>query len=507
VSVPAGRDDAVVVGGGVAGLSAAIALAAAGSQVSVAEAARHPGGKIRAWRDGDAAVDVGPTVFTMPWVFDELLAAANTSLSDEVRLEPLEVLAHHRWPDGTTLDLYADHARTRDAIGDFAGRQAVAQYESFCRQSQRIFDALRDTFLTRSQPGLVGLIRNTGAARIGTLSGLQPFRTLWDALESQFDDARLRQLFGRYATYCGSSPFAAPATLMLIAHVERLGVWRIDGGIAALAAALERVAIRLGVAFEYGRFVRRIRIAGRRVSGVELDDGQHIDANRVIVTADTNAVASGAFGADLCEAVAPTPARRRSLSAITWAGTARVEADALACHNVVFSDDYAAEFRQLFGRRTIPNPPTVYLHLPDRGGAAHTAGRERAFMLINAPADGDAAAPSDPQAAAAAVVRQLGACGITLPAGLDELDATGPADFHRRFPATGGALYGPATHGWRAAFRRPGNRTSIAGLYLAGGSVHPGAGVPMAALSGRLAAACAVDDRHRNRRPATRIAS
>ncbi|MEJ2435911.1 MAG: CrtD protein, partial [Pseudolabrys sp.] len=172
----------------------------------------------------------------------------------------------------------------------------------------------------------------------------------------------------------------------------------------------------------------------------------------------------------------------------------------------VFSDDYAAEFRQLFGSRRIPDSPTVYLHLPDRGGAAHTAGSERAFMLINAPADGDAAAPSDPQAAAAAVVRQLGACGITLPAGLDELDATGPADFHRRFPATGGALYGPATHGWRAAFRRPGNRTSIAGLYLAGGSVHPGAGVPMAALSGRLAAACAVDDRHRNRR-ATRIAS
>lgn len=502
----AGGDCALVVGAGVAGLSAAIALAAAGMRVSVLEAARHPGGKIRAWRDGDRAVDVGPTVFTMPWVFDELLAAAGTRLSDEIRLAPLEVLAHHRWPDGTALNLYADDARTLDAIGDFAGRNAAGQYRTFCRQSQRVFDALRDTFLTRSQPGLVGLIRNTGAARIGTLSELQPFRTLWDALASQFDDPRLRQLFGRYATYCGSSPFAAPATLMLIAHVERLGVWRIDGGMAALATALERVAMRLGVDFEYGCPVQRVHVAGRRVRAIELDEGRRIDAGCVVVTADTNAVASGAFGEDLCKAVAATPRSRRSLSAITWAGSTRVEAGSLACHNVAFSTDYEAEFRQLLEHRAVPDSPTVYLHLPDRNGAAAVTGSERAFLLINAPPDGDADTAADPRAALAAVERQLDACGITLPDGLDELDVTGPADFHRRFPATGGALYGPATHGWRAAFQRPGNRTPIAGLYLAGGSVHPGAGVPMAALSGRLAAACALDDRRRDRTPA-RVAS
>ncbi len=499
------NDNAVVVGAGVAGLSAAISLAAAGSRVSVLEAAQHPGGKIRAWRDGPAVVDVGPTVFTMPWVFDELLAAAGTDLAAEVRLEPLEVLAHHRWPDGSQLNLYADHARTLDAIGDFAGRTAVAQYESFCRQSQHVFDALRDTFLTHSQPGLLGLIRNSGAAGIGKLSRLQPFRTFWDALESQFDDPRLRQLFGRYATYCGSSPFEAPATLMLIAHVERLGVWHIDGGISALAQALERVALRLGVAFEYGCRVRRVCIDGSRANGVELDDGRHIAGDCVIVTADTNAVATGAFGDKLCDAVAPTPVAGRSLSAMTWAGTARVEADDLACHTVVFSEDYAAEFRHLFGDRTLPESPTIYLHLPDRMTTAEPNERERLFMLINAPADGDTDAVVDRPAASAAVERQLATCGIELPSGLDRLDITGPGDFHRRFPATGGALYGPAMHGWRAAFRRPGNRTRVSGLYLAGGSVHPGAGVPMAALSGRLAAQCAVDDRYSDR-PAAQVA-
>ena len=500
------NNNTIVVGAGVAGLSAAIALAAAGSRVSVCESASRAGGKIRAWRKGRTVVDVGPTVFTMPWVFDELLAAAGTDLEAEVRLEPLDVLAHHRWPDGSELNLYADHARTLDAIGDFAGRSAVGQYESFCRQSQHVFDALRDTFLTRSQPGLVGLIRNCGVARIGKLSRLQPFRTLWEALESQFDDPRLRQLFGRYATYCGSSPFEAPATLMLIAHVERLGVWQLDGGITALAEALERIALRLGVVFEYGCRVRRISVDGNRAVGVELDNGRQIAANSVIVTADTNALASGALGDEARDAVAPTPPGERSLSAITWAGTARVDSDALACHTVAFSADYAAEFRHLFGSRTLPVQPTVYLHLPDRKALAKPGNRERVFILINAPADGDSSASADRRSASAAVKRQLEACGIVLRSGLDRLDITGPDDFHRRFPATGGALYGPAMHGWRAAFRRPGNRTPVAGLYVAGGSVHPGAGVPMAALSGRLAAQCLVDDGY-GRRPAARAVS
>jgi 1-hydroxycarotenoid 3,4-desaturase len=483
----------LVVGAGVAGLSAAIALASEGLPVTVIEAAGHGGGKVRSCERDDLEIDVGPTVFTMPWVFEELLDRAGSQLHREVDLAPLDVLAHHRWPDGSQLDLFADHEQTLDAIGHFAGPAAVRQYEAFSELSGRMYGLLRDTFLKRPQPGLFGLIRNAGIARMHALTGLHPFTTLWDALEDQFDDGRLRQLFARYSTYCGSSPFASPATLMLIAHVERLGVFSIRGGMRALVAALVRVADRLGVRFCFDCRVDRILVSQRRISGIELAGGEQMAARHVIVGTDKNAIASGRFGRAVRRAAPPTPVERRSLSARTWAGHATISETGLAMHNVLFSNDYAAEFRQLFDERRIPTEPTIYAYLPD---AANGPGRQRIFILVNAPADGDsdtrASAPSN--ATTGNIDRRLAANGIALARGLDALEATGPEDFERRYPATGGALYGEATHGWRAAFERPGSRTGIPGLYLAGGSVHPGPGVPMAALSGRIAAACLLED-------------
>ncbi|MFO1323587.1 MAG: phytoene desaturase family protein [Burkholderiales bacterium] len=491
-----------IVGAGIAGLVAAIELAACGARVRVFERAATAGGKMREVAVAGTAIDAGPTVFTMRWVFDEIFANAGANFADEVPTTPLRLLARHAWEDGGRLDLHADFGRSVAAIGDFAGAAEARRFAAFCARARRIYTALERPYLRAPQGGVLALLRRGGLRRLPSLARISPFATLWRALGSHFHDPRLRQLFGRYATYCGSSPFAAPATLMLIAHVEQDGVWSVDGGMQRLADALVRVARALGVAFCFDAHVGAITTAGGRASGIALSSGEHEAADAVIANVDVAALAAGRLG---CATSVPPHARAaRSLSAITFARVARTDGFPLVRHNVFFSNDYRAEFDALFDRRATPDAPTVYVCAQDRGDDAGAPATERLLCLVNAPATGDLRefGATEIDECEARMLARLARSGLRLTPdpSRDRTAVTTPADFERMFPGTGGALYGRATHGWRASFQRPGARSRLPRLYLAGGSTHPGPGVPMAALSGRQAAQCAIADLASTRR-------
>ncbi len=484
----------VVIGAGMGGLCAAVRLAAAGLDVTVIDAANAPGGKMRTMPSAAGPVDAGPTVLTMRHVFDAVFEAAGTRLEDHITLIAQPILARHWWPDGTTLDLHADADASADAIRAFAGPKAERQFRRFNRATARAFAAF-DVPMMQAPRVYLGAVAKAALARPLLWPMLRPGRTLARDLAARFTDPRLQQLFGRYATYVGGSPYASPAVLGLIWQAEAEGVWAVRGGMHKLALALEGVARAQGATFRYGTQAVRIIEQWGRVSSIVLGDGSSITADHIVFNGDPAALFAGLLGGPARRAVPQKAVTPRSLSAFVWSFAARASGPAkadLIHHNVLFGSDPTREFGPI-ATGEIPQDPTLYICAEDRADGTIPQGPERFEIILNAPAN-LAPTPGEFQACQTLTVTQAAGFGLTFDPAPGVSALTTPQGFARMFPASQGAIYGISPHGTMAAFRRPGARTALPGLYLAGGGAHPGAGVPMAARSGQHAAEAILSD-------------
>ena len=279
-----------IVGAGIGALSAAALLARRGHSVDVFERSGAAGGKLRQTFAGGPGVDAGPTVFTLKPIFEALFDAAGGDFNASLRPEPATVIARHFWDDGPGLDLFADPRASEAAIGDRFGRANAEGFRDFQAAAKRCYDVLQHSYIEGSRPSPFDLVRRIGPLRLGDLLATRPFTSLWKALGQFFPAPELRQLFGRYATYVGASPFSAPATLMLIAHVEQLGVWTLPGGMISLASELQRLAEGHGARFHFNAEVEEIGVKDGAVDHLIVHQGgerQRVSTRSVLFGGDT----------------------------------------------------------------------------------------------------------------------------------------------------------------------------------------------------------------------------
>ncbi|MEM7719478.1 MAG: 1-hydroxycarotenoid 3,4-desaturase CrtD [Pseudomonadota bacterium] len=490
-----GAPRTVVIGAGMGGLSAAMHLQARGHAVTVFDAHTWPGGKMRTVASDAGPIDAGPTVLTMRDVFDDMFAATGTKLDDHVSLIQEDLLARHFWPDGTRLDLTSDHAMNAETILRFSGKRAASDYLAFSKEAADLFALFSAPMMRRAEPQITELAR-AALRKPRHLGVLSPMAKLRRHLNKRFSDPRLSQLFGRYATYIGGSPLAAPALLLLIWQAEVAGVWRVDGGMHTLASAIADRFRVMGGVLRLGEPVAEVKAGGNEVSGVVLCSGQTVTAETVVYAGDPRALALGMLGKSISHIAPQTLTSPRSLSARVWSFAANLNADTpLAHHNVFFGASPTAEFEDLAGG-AIPADPTLYVCAEDRGQNRTTPeGAERFEIILNAAPLTEAQRPPDEEKICHQTTFQtLDRFGLSFSPSPNAANLSTPSTFEALFPGSAGSIYGQSPHGMMAALKRPRARTKIRGLYLAGGGTHPGAGVPMAALSGQHAAEAILKD-------------
>lgn len=465
--------EVAVVGGGVGGMVAALLLARRGHRVRLYEKLDRLGGKL-AERERDGFVfSVGPSLLTLPGLFRELGVT-------RAPVEPAE-LCRYRFADGSELRARRDPERMAAEVDRLAPGEGAA-WRAFHRWAAACLDASRRTFFAGPLGG------RPEQARLGDLRAVAPGRTLDGLARRYFRDPRLRQYVGRYATYAGSSPYRAPAALGCVPAIEHGdGGWYVPGGLPRLADDLTRLLIDAGVAVRTGSEVTEV-IAGRSaVSGVELASGERAAADAVVVNADAAAL----YGRLL-------PDRRRlrrlarlgpSSSAFLLLAAVEGRTEGLPHHSVLFSADYRREFGDIFDRRVPPRDPTIYIGCSAVDDPSQAPpGTENWVLLVNVPAGDPGRWPMPPDAYRDLVLERLAYRGHDLSGRLRFVEAFTPADLRDRYGAPGGAIYGTAHRGVLAPFRRPGNRGPRRGLYLVGGSAHPGGGLPLVAMGGRIVA-------------------
>ncbi|MEM1413730.1 MAG: phytoene desaturase family protein [Myxococcota bacterium] len=492
-----GRLDAIVIGGGVGGLAAAVVLAGRGRRVHLVEASDALGGKLGTAEHEGVVFDTGPSILTVPEALRRVFAEADVRLEDVLGLRRLSPTFRYRFPGGAIVDFFDTLEETLASVRDALGPAAADELRAYAAYAAKLWERTAPVFVFGPAPA-PDVIRRMPPAQLLDVFRIDATRTMWGAIEARVKTPELRAILQRYATYNGSDARRAPGTLNCIGHVELgLGGHGVEGGMIRLAEALAKVAREKGAVLETGARVAAITTRGRRkkhVTGVALADGRRLEAPAVVSNAETRHL----FDALLERPPREAKRRRGEPSTSGWNAIVKARAnDARASHNVLFPARYRAEFEDLFDRGQPPSEPTVYAcdQRLAHGRSGWADGSAPLFLMVNAPAVEHTKGSVDWPGVRAKALARARAAGL-VHADDEVIWERRPEELARRFPGSSGSLYGSSSSHPLSAFLRPPNRiASVPGLYVASGTAHPGGGVPLCAMSGLQAAKALLADR------------
>lgn len=477
--------EAIVIGSGIAGIASAIRLSLKGYHVSVFEANAYPGGKLTTIQLGNYRFDAGPSLFTLPYLVDELFELAGKNPRNYFDYQKLDMLCHYFYEDGTVLHSYADQQKFLEEV-ETQLQIDPNPLKEYLDHSAYIFERTRHSFLEKSLHKFKTYISPDILKTVSSMRKLHLLESMHAVNEKSLNHPKLVQLFDRFATYNGSNPYKAPGVLNSIPHLEfGIGSYFPKEGMHHILTACMKLAEELGVKFHFNERVEKIHIAGRKVSGIETGKGFY-PANLVISNCDVKQ----SYQKLIPDQKAPkkTMSQEPSSSALIFYWGINKSFPELDVHNILFSGDYEKEFKAIFEGGTVCEDPTIYIHISSKlvkGDAPE--GKENWFVMINVPSNQGQDWENFRKKVREQVIQKINRILKTdLEALIEEEDYLDPLRISERTNSFAGALYGASSNDRMAAFFRHPNFSKINGLYFAGGSVHPGGGIPLCLLSAKI---------------------
>jgi phytoene desaturase len=481
----------LIVGGGLGGLAAGIILQANGYDVSIFEQNSHFGGKMMPVRLGEYSFDFGPNTITMPHVFRRVLEEAGENPDDYLEFVKLDSHTANHFPDGTSLYMTTDRNNMVEQF-ERLDPHAEISYHDYLEEVKMLYETAEKQFFYRTFSSWTDYVN---PALFQALLSVRPFETMDHFHRQFFRNDYVRHAFNRYATYIGSSPFTSPATFSLIGHLElNEGVYYVKGGNTKIAEVFAHVLEKRGAKLYTNTKVTKIEVKKKRATAIQLENGETMDGDIVIVNGDL----LSAYPALVEEKHRPRFKNRKaeryepSISAFVIMAGLKGRSSQFIHHQVYFSGDYEAEFRQLFQEKRLPDDPTIYICNSSYTDPSAAPG-DNLFILVNAPAV-HGSSHERPEEYKQLIYDKLKRFGVDIPLRLEVEKVVTPADISSLFSAYKGSLYGISSNRKMDSFLRPANVSrDISNLYFAGGTTHPGGGSPMVVISGMNVARSVMD--------------
>lgn len=487
-------ESAIVIGSGVAGLATAVRLATAGFSVQVFEAAEKPGGKLAEMHINGYRFDIGPSLFTLPYLVEELFTEAGENLKDYLEIERLTTICRYFFSNGKVLNAYANNTKFAEEVERVTGEKAV-NVIAHLQHSKRLWELTSDVFIFKPFGDKYTYLSRQFWKSALSIGQMDVMKTMHKANTERFSKPEVVQLFDRYATYNGSNPYKAPGVLNVIPHVEYgLGAYLPTKGMYSITSAIYQLALKLGVAFTFNTKVEKIIVENNTAVGVIASGVEHradlVVSNADVVVTYRHLLNDEATAKKLLK-------QERSTSALVFNWGMKKEFAQLDLHNIFFAEDYKAEFDSLFDKKAVYKDPTIYVFVGSKIAKADApAGCESWFVMVNAPEHADQNWQIIAQQTKAIVIQKLSKhLGEDIEQYIDCEWILDPQLIESRTSSLGGSLYGTSSNNKFAAFFRHKNYSDkIKGLYFCGGSVHPGGGIPICLASAKITTETIIND-------------